>query len=151
MSTIDLARGAARAAARVRADLGVGPAEGVCPFDIAEGLEVPVRIVAVPSLEGMYSPEPKPTIIVNVERPPGRRPRGELSGDFPVKFLRIGEAGHTGAPRSATGREPRAFGARPCGSSRPASARPVRWASGRSSRFTTRNFPASLRTCVRRD
>lgn len=73
MSTLDLARSAARGAARVRADLGVGPAEGVCPFDLAEGLEVLVRLVALPSLEGMYSPEPKPTIVVSVERPPGRR------------------------------------------------------------------------------
>lgn len=73
MSTADLARSAARAAARVRADLGVGPAEGVCPFDIAEGLEVPVRLVALPSLEGMYSPDPRPTIVVSVERPLGRR------------------------------------------------------------------------------
>ncbi|MBK8977071.1 MAG: ImmA/IrrE family metallo-endopeptidase [Planctomycetota bacterium] len=73
MRTDDLARMAARAAARVRADLGVGPAEGVCPFDIAEGLEVPVRLVPLPSLEGMYSPEPRPTILVSAERPPGRR------------------------------------------------------------------------------
>lgn len=73
MSIAELARKAARAAARVRADLGVGPAEGVCPFDLAEGLEVPVRLVALPSLEGMYSPEPRPTIVVSVERPPGRR------------------------------------------------------------------------------
>lgn len=73
MNTVDLARRATRAAARVRADLGVGPAEGVCPFDIAEGLEVPVRLVALPSLEGMYSPDPRPTIVVSVERPSGRR------------------------------------------------------------------------------
>ena len=73
MSIAELARNAVRAAARVRADLGVGPAEGVCPFDLAGGLEVPVRLVALPSLEGMYSPEPRPTIVVSVERPPGRR------------------------------------------------------------------------------
>jgi hypothetical protein len=45
----------------------------VCPFDVAEGLEVPVRLVALASLEGMYSPSPRPTIFVSVERPPGRR------------------------------------------------------------------------------
>ena len=73
MSNADLARHAARAAACIRADLGVAPAEGVCPFDVAEGLAVPVRLVALPSLEGMYSPEPRPTIVVSVERPPGRR------------------------------------------------------------------------------
>lgn len=73
MSTADLARSATRAASRVRADLGVGPTEGVCPFDLAAGLEVPVHLVALPSLEGMYSPEPRPTIVVSVERPTGRR------------------------------------------------------------------------------
>lgn len=73
MNNSDLARAAVRAAARVRVDLGVGPAEAVCPFDLAEGLEVPVRLVALPSMEGMYSPVPKPTIIVSVERPSGRR------------------------------------------------------------------------------
>jgi len=73
VSRVDLARSAARAAARVRADLGVGPTEGVCPFDIAEGLEVPVRLVALPSVEGIYSPAPRPTIVVSVERPPCRR------------------------------------------------------------------------------
>jgi hypothetical protein len=73
VSIADLARSATRAAARVRSDLGVRPAEGVCPFDIAEGLEVPVRLVALPTLEGMYSPEPRPTIIVSIERPSGRR------------------------------------------------------------------------------
>lgn len=73
MTVADLARGAARAAARVRADLGVGPAEPVCPFDLAKGLEVPVWLVALPSLEGMYSPEPRPTIMVSIQRPPGRQ------------------------------------------------------------------------------
>jgi IrrE N-terminal-like domain len=73
VNTSDLARAAVRAAARARADLGVGPAEAVCPFDLAEGLEVPVRLIALPSLEGMYSPVPKPTIVVSVERPAGRR------------------------------------------------------------------------------
>jgi hypothetical protein len=73
VSTAELARTAVRAAARVRAELGVGPADGICPFDIAEGLKVPVRLVALPSLEGMYSPDPKPTIVVSVERPAARR------------------------------------------------------------------------------
>ena len=73
MSALNLAIKATRAAARVRAELGVGPTEGVCPFDLAAELEVPVRLVSLPSLEGMYSPEPRPTIMVSVERPAGRR------------------------------------------------------------------------------
>ena len=73
MNITDLAKVAVRAAARVRLDAGVGPAESICPYDVAEALGVPVRLVAAPSLEGMYSPEPAPTIIVNTERPAGRR------------------------------------------------------------------------------
>src|SRR3989442_12021375 len=73
MNATGLATMAARAAARLRADLGVGPTEGACPFDLAEQLGVPVRLVAIPSLEGMYSPTPRLTILVSIERPPGRR------------------------------------------------------------------------------
>lgn len=73
MNKVELAKEAALAAARLRANLGVGPGEAVCPFDIAEKLEVPARLVALPSLEGIYSPEPSPSILVSVERPAGRR------------------------------------------------------------------------------
>lgn len=73
MTIPELARNAARAAARLRADLGVGPAEGVCPFDVAERVGVSVRLVALSSLEGMYSADPRPTIVVSVERPTGRQ------------------------------------------------------------------------------
>lgn len=73
MSPSQLARAAARAAARVRADLGIGPGESICPYDLAERLGVPVRLVALPSLEGMYSSTPKPLIVVSTARPAGRR------------------------------------------------------------------------------
>ena len=73
MNNTDLARVAVRAAARVRIDLDAGPADAVCPYDFAEALGVPVRLIAAPTLEGMYSPEPTPTIIVNIKRPAGRR------------------------------------------------------------------------------
>lgn len=73
MSISSLATKAARAAARLRCELGFGPTEAICPFDVAEMLSIPVRLVPLPSLEGMYSPSPKPTIIVSVERPMGRR------------------------------------------------------------------------------
>lgn len=73
MNKDELAKEAALAAARLRANLGIGPGDAVCPFDIAEKLEVPVRLVALPSLEGIYSPEPRPSILVSVERPAGRR------------------------------------------------------------------------------
>lgn len=73
MNKDELAKEAALAAARLRANLGIGPGDAVCPFDIAEKLELPVRLVALPSLEGIYSPEPRPSILVSVERPAGRR------------------------------------------------------------------------------
>lgn len=73
MSIAALARSAARAAARLRAAFRIGPADGVCPFDLAERVGVSVRLVTLPSLEGLYSPEPIPTIVVSVERPPGRQ------------------------------------------------------------------------------
>jgi hypothetical protein len=68
-----LATQAARAAARLRADHGIGPADAVCPFDLAEQMGVVVRLLPAPSMEGMYSPDPKPTILVAAERPAGRR------------------------------------------------------------------------------
>lgn len=73
MSVSELARRAARAAARLRADHGIGPADALCPFGLAERLGIIVRLVALPSMEGMYAPAPRPTILVSAERPPGRR------------------------------------------------------------------------------
>lgn len=69
-----LAMEAVRAAARLRSDLGVPPTQGVCPYDIAIKLGIKVSFLSAPTLEGMYSPEPEPaTIILGIERPPGRR------------------------------------------------------------------------------
>lgn len=68
-----LATQSTRAAARLRAELEIGPADAVCPFDLTERLGVVTWLASVPSLEGMYSPEGAPTIIVGAERPPGRR------------------------------------------------------------------------------
>jgi IrrE N-terminal-like domain len=62
-----------RAAATLRADLGLGPTDAVCPFDIADQMGIVVRLVALPTLEGMYSPQPRPAILVGVERPIGRQ------------------------------------------------------------------------------
>lgn len=73
MSVSQLATRATRAAARLRADSHVLPADAVCPFDLAEGLGLVVRFVPVPSMEGMYAPAPRPTILVSAERPAGRR------------------------------------------------------------------------------
>ena len=73
-SQTDLAKEAVQAAARLRARHGVGPAQGLCPYDLAIKLEIKVSFLAAPSLEGMYSPEPLPaSIILSSERPAGRR------------------------------------------------------------------------------
>ena len=73
MSVRQLATQAVRTAARLRADCRVGAADALCPYDLAEQLDLAVRLVPLPSMEGMYAPFPKPTILVSAERPPGRR------------------------------------------------------------------------------
>lgn len=73
MSVSQLATMAVRAAARLRADCRIGAADAVCPYDLAEQQDLVVRLVPLPSMEGMYAPIPKPTILVSAERPPGRR------------------------------------------------------------------------------
>lgn len=72
MSFLELATRAARAAARLRADMGFGPGDALCPFDVCERLGVAVRLIGAPSLEGMYAPIPRPTIMIGAERPAGR-------------------------------------------------------------------------------
>ena len=68
----ELATRAAREAARTRATLGIEPTSSVCPLDIAARMGVIVRLAAVASLEGMYSAEPKKTVVLGAERPWGR-------------------------------------------------------------------------------
>jgi IrrE N-terminal-like domain len=63
---------ATREATRARADLGIGPAESLCPFDAALAMGLIVQFMALPSLEGMYDAESQ-SIVVGSQRPPGRR------------------------------------------------------------------------------
>ncbi|MXY56398.1 MAG: ImmA/IrrE family metallo-endopeptidase [Gammaproteobacteria bacterium] len=70
--TRELATQAAREAARVRARLGIGPTSSLCPLDIAEALGIVVRLAALPSLEGMYAPGDRNTVLLGAERPWGR-------------------------------------------------------------------------------
>lgn len=67
-----LAREAATAALRLRAQLKRGFDGPVCPYGVAEELGIQVRFEPLASLEGMYSPE-GPTIILGSMRPRGRR------------------------------------------------------------------------------
>ena len=71
-STRELATRAAREAARVRARLGIGPTSSLCPLDMAEALGIVVRLDALPSLEGMYAPGVRDTVLLGAERPWGR-------------------------------------------------------------------------------
>lgn len=68
-----LAAQAARQAALVRSNLNIGPADAVCPFELAQRLGLSTRFMQLPSLEGVYSPDPVPTILVGSERPSGRQ------------------------------------------------------------------------------
>jgi hypothetical protein len=56
----------------MRANLGIGPADSLCPFDAALALDMVVQFTALPSLEGMYDAE-KQAIFIGSQRPPGRR------------------------------------------------------------------------------
>src|SRR5262245_55888413 len=73
MTRKELAAQAASKAARLRVEYGIGPVNGVDPFDLANRLGVVTRLEGLPSTEGMYTPDPKPTIIIGTERPAGRR------------------------------------------------------------------------------
>ena len=68
----ELATRAAREAARVRSGLGIGPTSSACPLDVAGALGVVVRLHALPSLEGMYAPGDRDTVLLGAERPWGR-------------------------------------------------------------------------------
>jgi len=68
----DLATQAVRAAGAVRRQYGVGLREPVCAFDIAEALDISVRLLDLPTLEGMYLKEER-AILIGTQRPLGRR------------------------------------------------------------------------------
>ena len=70
--TRELATRAAREAARVRARLGIGPTSSLCPVDVADALGITVRLDALPSLEGMYAPGDRATVLLGADRPWGR-------------------------------------------------------------------------------
>lgn len=74
MDKKQLAIDAVREAERLRIKAKVPPASSIDPIDVAvEVCGCRVQFQSVPSLEGMYSPSPRPTIIIGSERPPGRQ------------------------------------------------------------------------------
>jgi hypothetical protein len=67
-----LALRASTCALRMRQKAHIAPHEPCSVFDLADSLGVEVRLAALPSAEGIYSPG-KPVIVVSSLRPPGRQ------------------------------------------------------------------------------
>ena len=57
----------------VRIRCGINRTAAVDPYRVAETRNCEVRFAPLPSLEGVYSPKPKPVIILGSQRPAGRR------------------------------------------------------------------------------
>ena len=64
---------ALRAAMCVRNQTRKDILQPICVYDVAAELGIEVRFLSVPTLEGMYSASPRPTIIIGAQRPAGRR------------------------------------------------------------------------------
>ena len=68
-----LAKQAVYEASRLRILNNIDPSQGLCPFDLGRKLGISMRLVPIPNLEGMYSINPNPAIIIGSKRPLGRR------------------------------------------------------------------------------
>lgn len=60
-------------AEKIRVKCNLNSSATVDPIDIAEQRGCEVRFMSLPSLEGIYSPDPRNTIVLGSERPAGRR------------------------------------------------------------------------------
>lgn len=69
----ELALQAAIKSAQIRSRFKISDASPINAIDIAEKCGCKVWLKSLPTLEGLYSPEPIPTIIIGSERPLGRR------------------------------------------------------------------------------
>lgn len=69
----ELARKAAFEAEKVRLVAKIPHTAPIDPIETAMKRGCEVRFMKIPSLEGMYSPAPKPLIVIGSERPAGRR------------------------------------------------------------------------------
>ena len=70
---IEIARSATAEALRVRHRAGYSLRDAICVYDLVQSLDIEVRFLDVPSMEGMYYNSGEPHIIVSSLRPPGRR------------------------------------------------------------------------------
>lgn len=69
----ELTRQAVVEALRTRQTLGIPSSQPVCVLDAADRLGVEVRLVDIPSMEGLYCRSDRPTIILSTLRPTGRQ------------------------------------------------------------------------------
>ncbi len=64
---------AAGLAERVKIDCRIVRTAAVDPILVTERRNCEVRLMSLPSLEGVYSPKPKPVVVLGSQRPAGRR------------------------------------------------------------------------------
>ena len=69
----EMAKRAALEAEKIRIGVKIPHIAPIDPIETAMKRGCEVRFMSVPSLEGMYSPVPKPLIVLGSERPTGRR------------------------------------------------------------------------------
>jgi Zn-dependent peptidase ImmA (M78 family) len=69
----ELSLRAAAHAEHVRVKCDIGRTSALDPFQVAEMRGCEIRYMSLPSLEGVYSPTPKPVIVLGSQRPAGRR------------------------------------------------------------------------------
>lgn len=69
----DLALDALGRALRLRGEMGIKPQAPAPVFDVIDKLGVKLSFMPIPSLEGVYSAQPNPIILVSSDRPPGRQ------------------------------------------------------------------------------
>jgi Zn-dependent peptidase ImmA (M78 family) len=68
-----LVRDALNSALRLRSSKGIQIADAFCIYDLAAQMDIEVRFVEIPKLEGMYWMKSPPLILISSLRPPGRQ------------------------------------------------------------------------------
>ena len=73
VDNVEIARNAVASAYRVRLNAGYDLKAPLCVYDLPENLEIELRFVEIPSLEGVFYDAEPPVILVSALRPAGRR------------------------------------------------------------------------------
>lgn len=93
---------AAAAAEDIRVQCGIAYNAPINPINLASKRKCEVRFMSLPSLEGIYSPTPGPTIVLGSQRPAGRRAftcAHELGHHEFSHGMRLDELNHTKCQR----------------------------------------------------